>query len=708
MVGAGNVAGGRGVSAASRSDGLVVRRRWRLVVGAMVGALVSAVSAVPAFAEGSVDFNAGPDAQRRNTLVMTSGEYTVLRVYARAGETIQMASSAMQAAGGVDDILVYAPGASFASSTDPSVRATFPSDPVFGNDIFDCNVDDAGTGRINSRAEELAGPAPNPGGYTPCEFAAPADGIYAIVMLPTNPAGTLSSATVGSPGTGGLSGLSMWDVTVRDTGNVVQPGRLFSHRLALVGGGPAQPLLAPNPVSYPLTPTGYQYRVSFFVHNTGSWDLTANDRGVIDAVTRARTFASFQYGGGFSEAIAPQLSAPDIASDSRFPIFFHPVDPVTIAGSGGLAQTRGYATAPVSPSAALLGLTFTGASGADGATPEGSGGTLSFDSQAPMNGLGYTTEIDLNQNGTFGDGNDVVDASADLNSGGNRFAWDGRDANGATPPCGRYAYRVRSTVAEVHLTQGDVEQSGGTQIERLTLPGDPVLGDPFAASYDDVDPYKGTAVTDAAPGAVDRGTSSPAFHAWTTNTGNDDLVDTWVRLPDVVASGTFDVCIAQAPNPPDTAPTDNPPTGNPPTTNPPAGGGEKPGTTQRKPRLRISKTVDHTSIHAGATATVTVKLRNPSGQAVPDVRVCEQLPAGLVVVRATPSARIRGGRHCWTVGRLGARSTRTFRVTVRALPGASGRKVARVTAGSPNARTAQASRAVRVVAGQVVGGGVTG
>lgn len=693
--------GGRSGSVASRFGGVARRRRWGLLV-ALAAALVSAASAGPAFGEGSVDFNTGTDATRRNTLSMQGGRYTVLRVYARAGETIQMASSAMQTAGGSDDILVYAPGTSFASSTDPSVPATLPTDPVFSTDIFDCNVDDAGTGRINIRAEELAGPAPNPGGFTPCELTAPADGIYPIIMLPTDPGGTISAGTVGSPGSGGASGLSMWDVTVRDTGNVVQPGRLFSYRLALLGGTPA-PVLQPNPVSYLLTPTGYQYRVGFSAHVGVGWELAANDRGVIDAVTGARTFASFQYGGGFTEAIAPQLSAPDVASDSRFPIFFHPVDPVTISGSGGLAQTRGYATAPTSPSTALSGLTFTGAGGVQAATAQGLGGTISFVSQAPMNGLGYTTEIDLNQNGTFGDANDVVDSTADLDSAGNSFAWNGRDANGATPPCGSYAYRVRSTVAEAHLTQGDVEQSGGTQIERLSLPSDPALGDPFAASYDDIDPYKGTAVTNAAPAAVDQGVSSPTFHAWTTNTGNDDFVDTWVRLPDVVALGTLDVCIAQAPNPPGT-----PPTTNPPATNPPAGSGKKRGSTQRKPRLRVSKTVDRTSIHAGGTATFTIKLRNPSQQAVRNVRVCDRLPAGLVVVRATPSPRFMGGRHCWTVQRRGARSTRTFRVTVRALPGTSGRKVSSVAASSPNARTAHDSHAVRVVAGQVVGGGVTG
>jgi uncharacterized repeat protein (TIGR01451 family) len=387
-------------------------------------------------------------------------------------------------------------------------------------------------------------------------------------------------------------------VTVRDTGNVVQPGRLFAYRLTLLGGNAVQPLLAPDPAGYFLTPTGYQYRFRFFVHQTIGWELTANDRGVIDATTGARTFASFQYGGGFTQAFAPQLSAPDVASDSRFPIFFRPVDPVAVSGSGGLAQTRGYATAPISPSTALSGLAFTGAGGAHDATAQGSGGTVSFASQAPMSGLGYTTEIDLSQNGTFGDANDVI-GTADLSGVSNSFVWNGRDASGATPSCGSYAYRVRSTVAEAHLTQGDVEQSDGTQIERLTLPGDPALGDPFAASYNDVDPYKSTAVTNAAPGAVAQGVSSPTFHRWTTNTGNDDLVDTWVRLPDAAVAGTLEVRCASA-------------------------------TQTSKPRLQVRTKVNRRTIRAGGRATFTTRVRNPSSVTLSNVRVCEQLPAGLV------------------------------------------------------------------------------
>jgi uncharacterized repeat protein (TIGR01451 family) len=536
------------------------RARWRIAIMACLAVSVcgSALSAPPAFGEGSVDFNTGAASAARHTLGMAgasasladqTNRYSVLRVYARAGETIQMASSAMQLAGGVDNILAYAPGTSFASASDPTARAAFPTDPVFATDIFDCNTDDPGTGRIGSRAEEVAGPAPNPGGYTPCEFIAPADGIYPIVMMGFS-TGTFAAfpGTVGNPNvtTAQFGSVSLWDVTVRDGGGVVQPGRLFSNRLSLRQAGAN----ASDVNGYFYMRSGYQYRFTFFRHDGQTWNLAADDRGVVDTATGERIFASFQYSGGFTEAAAPLLDAPDLAQDSRHPIFFRPPDPVAISGPGGLGATRGFASAPISPSAALSGLSFTGAGGEPGATAQGSGGTIRFQSPAQMDGLGYTVELDLNQNGTFGDSGDVVDDSGDLNAaGGNAFSWNGQDAGGATPGCGSYAYRVRSTLAEAHFTMNDVEQSAGTQIERLSLPGDPTLGDPFAASYNDIDPYKNIAVTTASPSAASGATSGPTFHAWSGSSGNEDFVDTWMRLPEVSATGSLQVCVPPPPPP---------------------------------------------------------------------------------------------------------------------------------------------------------------
>jgi uncharacterized repeat protein (TIGR01451 family) len=642
-----------GCAVASRLNG--GRRGRGLAIAMILAACAVGVWAGPAFGEGSVDLNTGPDTARRHALNMTGpmatsvhiDRYSVLRVYARAGETIQMGHSAMRLVGfgtGLDNILVFPPGTSFASSTDPSQRAPLGTDPVFATAIFDCNDDDdASAGRIATRAQELAGPAPNPGGYPPCEFVAPADGIYPIIMLPFATFAQAVGGTVGVPITTTLQrgGLSMWDVTVRDADGDIQPGRLFSNRLTFSVGS-ASPVPASGVSAFLYSPSGHEYRIGFFEHAGDVWDLAADDRGVIDAASRERLFASFQWGDSdidednsleHTEAVAPLLTAPDLGQDGRFPIFFRRPDPIAISGNEGLAEAGGFAQAPIAPSGAFTSASFAGAGGEAGATLRGSGGTLGFTAPPQMDGLEYTVEIDLNANGSFGDTGDVT-ATGDLDSAGNAFAWDGRDATGALPACGSYAYRLRATLAEVHLTQSDVETSGGTLIERLSLPGDPALGDPLAASYNDVDPYKGVAITNTSPDAVSEGASGPGFHAWSASTGNADFVDTWMRLPEVSSSGTLEV---RCPEPPDNDPPDNePPTSAPPTSAPPTAppsGGDQPGESTRKPRLRLRKTVNRARIRAGETATFTIRVSNPSGRVLRNVRVCDPLAAGLVFVQ---------------------------------------------------------------------------
>jgi uncharacterized repeat protein (TIGR01451 family) len=708
---------------------------------------------------------------------------------------------------GDGDIRVYPPNTSFASSTDPSRPAKLASDPVLSTAIFDCNVDDPGTGQMSTRAEELAGPLPSPGGYTPCEYAVPADGIYSIIMTPVRIGGAGGGGgLVGTPiitqNQGGT--LSLWDVTVRDGAGQVHSGRLFSHRFSVsetdqpTGPGPS------NALVYLYTRAGYQYRVGLFDHRGLDWELVANDRGVVDATSGERLFSSFQWASSdvtndntqvHFEAAAPQIKDPDRANDDKHPIFLRPPDPAVISGNGGLVDSSGFAAAPISPSTALSALSFTGAGGERGSTSHGSGGTIGFTSPSQMAGLGYTVEIDTNANGTFGDGSDFVDDSSDLaSSGSNAFAWNGRDGAGAPAACGTtYRYRVRATMAEAHFTMSDVENSGGTQIERLSLPGDPALGNPFAASYNDVDPYKHTAVTNASPAAVTEGISGPGFHAWSANTGNGDFVDTWVRLPEVVSTGSLQVAcvhdlsvkktasaarvtvgdtvtytLTAANAGPDAASdvtvSDTVPsqldvrsasstqgrctvTGNkvscavgalgagasakvtvnavatkpglttnsavvaapPPSVDPPANDTGKVTVRVVKPTLRLTKTANRASVRAGETATYTIRVTNPSKRSVRNVRVCDRLPSGLVYIFSKSKAKLTKSGYCWTAKTLGAGRTQTYRITVRALPGTSGRKVNRATAASTAiASTARATRTVRVLAARVLGGGVTG
>jgi uncharacterized repeat protein (TIGR01451 family) len=127
-----------------------------------------------------------------------------------------------------------------------------------------------------------------------------------------------------------------------------------------------------------------------------------------------------------------------------------------------------------------------------------------------------------------------------------------------------------------------------------------------------------------------------------------------------------------------------------------------------KPVLRLSNEVDRARLRADGTATYTLRVRNPSRRAIRNVRVCDQLPAGLVFASSARGARLSDGSYCWSTGRLGAGRSRTYTLTVRALPGASGRRVNRALATSPDARPARARSAVRIQPGAVAGGGVTG
>jgi uncharacterized repeat protein (TIGR01451 family) len=128
----------------------------------------------------------------------------------------------------------------------------------------------------------------------------------------------------------------------------------------------------------------------------------------------------------------------------------------------------------------------------------------------------------------------------------------------------------------------------------------------------------------------------------------------------------------------------------------------------RRVPLKVAKRASRTSVRAGTAFSYVIRVWNPSRGVARDVRVCDRLPSGVVLVKATPRARVTNGRHCWTVRTLGAGKSRRFLLRVRAIRGAAGRKVNTVVATSPNSRTARARRAIQVRGGTVAAGGVTG
>jgi uncharacterized repeat protein (TIGR01451 family) len=127
-----------------------------------------------------------------------------------------------------------------------------------------------------------------------------------------------------------------------------------------------------------------------------------------------------------------------------------------------------------------------------------------------------------------------------------------------------------------------------------------------------------------------------------------------------------------------------------------------------KPTLGLTQALSRTTLRAGQTATYTIKVRNPSKRSVRNVRVCDDLPSGLVYAGSTPRAKLSNGKYCWTARTLAAGRSRTYRLTVRALSGAGGRKVNRASVSSSSVNADTATGAIRVLPARAVRGGVTG
>jgi hypothetical protein len=114
------------------------------------------------------------------------------------------------------------------------------------------------------------------------------------------------------------------------------------------------------------------------------------------------------------------------------------------------------------------------------------------------------------------------------------------------------------------------------------------------------------------------------------------------------------------------------------------------------------------SVRAGRTVVLQITAANATTLSLRQVRVCARLPAGLAYVGSNPSAKTSHGRFCWTIGTLAGHGSRAYRVTVRALAGAYGKRRSQATATAPFAGMARASAMVRVIPTPVRPGGVTG
>ncbi|MGB9632739.1 MAG: hypothetical protein ACPL8I_05395 [Chloroflexaceae bacterium] len=448
---------------------------------------------------------------------------TLLRLYARQGEQILLGSSGIDVSAidsgepNLGDILVYNPG----TVTGPIGQEVLPAlagaadPPQFGAfaNGFSCNAQrDAvpGGGRINDRAEELAGPLPNPGGYTPCVYVAPVTGIYFVAFIgPSGPnsittpvvSGGLDNPTISDFGPLQYTSVTAWDVTVRDAGTE-RPGRLFAYYFTAITGGNGRPIAA---TAYVVTDTGFIYRVQsrgdpfgflFYANQLGfQINVPGQPPQPLYRALLADPTASFDEQNGLIELQGNgevSLSAP------RYPIFANLPDPEVLT-------VLGIPLTPIPP--LISNLSFTGSRGGN-ASGIGEGGTFSFTVSQPGNYQlvisrdGANFDPDNPQNRTFrGVASTGAPAAAAWEGQDNAFSpaqapiavtitWDGRDNAGQSFPAGDFQAQAVMRGGEIHFPFVDVENNiDGGPILELTNPPNGACpswnGGCFGAFYDD-------------------------------------------------------------------------------------------------------------------------------------------------------------------------------------------------------------------------------
>ncbi len=358
-----------------------------------------------------------------------------MKVYVKAGETIYLGSSAQGVGAGTINL-----------------RAPDGSTYTSGNS--------ATTGLIANRTQELAGPLPNAGGYTPftktvlagqagvweIDFVSPNNG----AVSGANPPVVAANANWAQPN---AEYIAAFDISVRDASNTFLTGRVFTNIFAGLLGAYD---IGFNAIVYIVTKDGYQYTMnnngqagdgfSFFVNNKGfrNTDGTASYKSVDSDVN-------------------PNVQDPRVAdtqSDITHKIFFNPPAtdmPTTANVPGG---TTWLLNPPFVPT--ISNVTFTGLEGtANVAGTNPLGGNVGF--TAGANGT-YIVAIDVNRNGVF---TDPIDRkiTGTVNAGANSIYWDGLDGLGNKVPANTTGTKYTAAIslslygAEVHFPFFDVERN---------------------------------------------------------------------------------------------------------------------------------------------------------------------------------------------------------------------------------------------------------
>jgi uncharacterized repeat protein (TIGR01451 family) len=658
-----------------------------VALGAIVGFLGNTT---PVYAEGSRDlYPATATGSRASTewrvgANPATGRYasllirrTLFRVYANAGESILLGSSAMGT--GLSDIVVFNPG-----------RVALPSQGVIVGDEnvpiatpdFSCTAQrtalGVNLGLIADRNQELAGPntiinpatgavGAVPNAYAPCYYVAPASGIYTLAFF--GPAGGSSDGNPTpdgnitgfvQPGAGNDTTIAAWDVTVRP--NIALPndvpGRLFTYYLSLYTGSNTRPLFS---TIYVLTLDGYLYATEFNGIDPNGFAAFGNRVGLLDSDGVTPLFRDLVGTDPGANQLQTSVGGVTIARP-EFPLFFSRNPSLEAKAALGIFDPRVPVITPNSP-------TFQGSLNANNSLFN-TGGTFSYQTD-----VAHSYRIVLSRDGVNFDPelpqNRVLDG---VRSAGGTITvpWNGLDNSGTPFPVGtNYQAQFSIRGGEYHFPLLDVENSlqGGPSYEMLNPPGGQCPTFPASittpsrtsctiAFYDDRD-YRtigGTFVStvfrgNGPPPTIPNSDLISGFDSRSTNRafgaagtfGNEKALDLWTYFPSQALITPFNI-VAVA-------------------------------------DLGLSKTVDNPAATIGQSVTFTITVVNRGPSDATNVAVTERPFQGLNFTGFTVSqGTYDNASGVWTVGNLPLNATATLTITATLTTSNPTSNIAEVTA----------------------------
>ncbi|HTB32545.1 MAG TPA: gliding motility-associated C-terminal domain-containing protein, partial [Bacteroidia bacterium] len=303
-----------------------------------------------------------------------------MKVYVKAGEIINVGSSAQGMGAGT--INLRAPGG-----------LTYTS----GNS--------ATVGLISNRSQELAGPLPNTGGYTPFTVTVQAgqEGVWEIDFISQS-----NGVDMGNPDPVIANGnwiqppglyVAAFDISVRDVNNAhFIPGRVFTNVFSGILGTFD---VGFNGIFNILTSDGYQYTLNNNGQAGNGFTFFVNNKGF----RNANGTASYLSVDGVNNPNVQDPRAADSPSDITQKIFFNPpASDLPVSASTPEGVTTWLLTPPAAP--VISDVAFTGIEGTPGkAGTSPLGANFTFTTTAAGN---YLITIDVNKNGIFTDPADRI------------------------------------------------------------------------------------------------------------------------------------------------------------------------------------------------------------------------------------------------------------------------------------------------------------